>query len=351
MAGAVIGGVDVALNFLSEAATHLAQNRHVRRHAGRLANYVVARSLRNAAHVGEHYLRSAWKGSSRRRTSTRAPRVGSFTTRDRSFTKRRTNRRVVGKSQDDYDLTPGVISSMARTRRTRGRAGGRRRRVRRRLNKRTGGFLGTELKHYDTSIAAVAIVNSSAMTAAEIDPTGTIKCLTAPAQGASEQNRLGRKITLKSIQINGVIDRTGLIGSAGVIASSAVIQISLILDTQTNGATLNSEDVFHNPGNTGNLCASGLRDMEQIQRFKVLKTWKILLPHSDGFWDGTNIIRDSVHRRFHCYKKLNIPVTFKLSATEGVAQVVDNSLHMIAYKSDPVNPVLIEYNCRVRFVG
>ena len=217
-------------------------------------------------------------------------------------------------------------------------------------NARTGGFLGREVKFVDTANTGTALVSPTDAAGGEIQPgSGVTGCLSAPAQGDGESNRDGRKCVLKSVFIEGRVDCSSQTNQTATENASQVF-IALVQDRQTNGVTINSEDVYTNPGASGALAASPLRDQQQLSRFKVLATRTFTLQNPNMSWDGTNIEQNGLSKPFKIYKKLNIPVNFT-GTTADVANVVDNSLHLIAYTSSTGLAPNIRYNCRVRFVG
>jgi len=133
------------------------------------------------------------------------------------------------------------------------------------------------------------------------------------------------------------------------------IYVSLVLDTQTNAAQLNSEDVYTNPGASINSACNPLRNMSYTERFKVLKVKKVRLPPLPITYDGTNIEQAGINVPFSMYVKLGgLQTKFQSGTTTGyVGTIVDNSLHLIAYSnvSNATIPVNIVYNARLRYVG
>lgn len=111
-------------------------------------------------------------------------------------------------------------------------------------NPRLATALGIELKFYDTSLTGGVLVTSTDASGGEFDPSATIK-LNTVIRGDGEENRDGKQISMKNLSIRGNIS---YIKQTNQTASDVapVIFIALVLDTQTNGVTLNSEDVFHN---------------------------------------------------------------------------------------------------------
>lgn len=222
-------------------------------------------------------------------------------------------------------------------------------------NARTGGLLGVETKYLDTAIGSVVLTSPADASGGEVDPTaiGCVGCLSAPAQGDTASNREGFKIVAKSMQVEGNIM---WVSQANQTAAdvAGIVFVALVLDTQTNGAQLNSEDVFTNPSAQPINCVTPLRNMSYTERFKVLKIKKLICPSLPVTYDGTNIEQAGAVRSFKMFVNLNaLPIKFTSgSTTANVSGVVDNSLHLIAYTTDAgsLNPV-ISYNARMRFVG
>ena len=222
---------------------------------------------------------------------------------------------------------------------------------RRPVNYRTGGFLGIETKFYDTGLANGTLNTSTDATNGEQDPA-TVSCLSAPAQGDTEQNRDGNRIIIKSCYVFGTLTKPTESDQTAVEGPHFFF-VALVLDTQSNGATLNSEDVFTNPSSNTSCCTQPLRNLQYSSRFRVLRTFTGVLQTQNATYDGTNIESGGGGLNFKlACPKLNIPVQFKGGATAaGVSGVNDNSLHVIAWTSDAGGAPTISYNARIRFQG
>lgn len=226
-------------------------------------------------------------------------------------------------------------------------------------NVRTGGLLGLEVKFLDAPRTLTAIASPADATGGEMDPSSVITgCLSAPAQGDGPSNRDGNRIAMKSIYITGLISIAGQSALAALNAEVfPTVFLALVLDTQTNAAQLNSEDVFTNPNASGDTAAQPLRNMSFTNRFKVLKT--LTIPGSRFFAVASNnaaattISTTGCHLPFSLSKNLGgLKVQFTTgSTTADVAGVIDNSLHLIAYCSSTASNPTIAYNSRLRFVG
>lgn len=215
-------------------------------------------------------------------------------------------------------------------------------------NVRTGGYVGIEKKFYDTSKAGTALVAPSDASGGEVDPT--TGGLNTVAQGDGESNRDGRSMVMHSIHINGTI-----FGNAQTNQSTGDqpghVVVALVLDTQTNGAQLNSEDVFQNSGAQTYLAASPFRNLQYVKRFKVLKKYTMTIDPPEMVYDGTNIEQSGWDIPFTMNVDLKrLKVNFS-STTSAIANIVDNSLHLVAFCSSTDLAPAITYNARLRFSG
>jgi len=242
-----------------------------------------------------------------------------------------------------------------RARSAAGRLRGRSGYARRNNNVRTAGFLGIENKFFDTAVQPVALTSDVALTNGEFDPTAIpiadVKCLSCPAQGDGEQNRDGKKIIIDSVQVSGCVQVPAAEGFANPPVATRVF-VALVLDKQTNGAQLNSEDVFKSLGATGQLNTAPLRNMLHSTRFQVLRSEILdLQPIAFGNIAANAFDHGGRYRSFEWFVPLNLPTTFNGGTTAVVANVVDNSLHIIAFCNDITEAPTIAYNARIRFRG
>lgn len=223
------------------------------------------------------------------------------------------------------------------------------RRARAMLDRRTAGFLGIERKFYDTSLSATTIAAATDATGGEYDPSAT-SMISTPAQGDAEQNRDGKKIMIDAVQVKGIVDLQPGTNLTALTASTTVY-LALVLDTQSNAAQMNSEDCFKNTVATAGGAAEPMRNLLFGSRFRVLKSEQFVLNHTNATWDGTNIEAGGDRRIFDWYVpfKGGLPVNFNAGTTASIANVVDNSLHLIAFASAAT--LLLTYNARIRFRG
>jgi len=222
---------------------------------------------------------------------------------------------------------------------------------RRRINARTGGFVGIELKFYDVGKTLTTIANGgTTMAGCEFD-AGTVDDLASPAQGDGESNRDGRTITIKSIEINGIV-KVAAQADQTATDNSMVVKFWLVRDKQTNGAQLNSEDVLTNAFAATANAVCAMKNIEYDKRFQILATRTIRVPTLPITFDGTNIEQGGVTIPWSMKKRMTCQVNWKAGATTaGVTGVLDNSFHLIATTDSTTNIVQAAYNSRIRFVG
>jgi len=217
------------------------------------------------------------------------------------------------------------------------------------INPRVGGFLGIEKKFFDTFLATTVIVNPTDCAGGELDPA-TISCLNGVAQGDGESNRDGKNYLIKSLHWFGrVVTNTQTNKTGGWVPPS--VFIAIILDTQTNGAQFNSEDVYTNPAGSSanNSCLQ--RNLQYSSRFRVLKTFKVDFNQQTLSYDGTNMEGCGMSKSIECHLD-NLNIKVQCTGTTGVvSNITDNSLHVLGFSTNGTETVNLTYTSRIRFVG
>lgn len=226
-------------------------------------------------------------------------------------------------------------------------------RTRRSLNYRTGGFLGIEKKFLDGGLPPTALVNAGSGSTAgcEFDPA-TMLCLSAPGQGDGQSQREGREISADRIDVNGLIIVPAAVNQAAQVAPPEV-RVYLIEDSQSNGAQLNSEDVFVSPFASTANGVLVFRNLEYAKRFRVKASAHICCEPGMPTYDGTNI--EISGRTYEWKMSTDLKgkrITFNTTGTTAtIASVTDVSYHVVAFTSTVANAPTIAYNARFRFRG
>lgn len=209
-----------------------------------------------------------------------------------------------------------------------------------------------DFKYVDVFLGAGTITSPTSCQGGELDPTiGSTHCLNAVARGDGDSDHKSNFYVLHAVQLVGMVFQAVSNDSTLAIVPP-VIYISLVLDRQTNGAQLNSEDVYVNPSGEILLAAQAMRGLPFFKRFVVLDSVTLTSPQLSMGTDGssTNVIAGYTIP-WELSASLDIVVN-TIGSDNTIASILDNSLHVIAYTT-PVNgtdPELF-YNSRVTFKG
>ncbi len=218
-----------------------------------------------------------------------------------------------------------------------------------RMNPRSGGFLGIELKFFETKLTGLTMARTIDASGGMVDPI-LGDSLNAIDEGTGQSERDGRKALLKSIVVEGMIaaDTNDL---SAVAHRQAYFFIALVLDTQTNGAQMTSEGAFKNVGSNTDLSASPMPNLEFQSRFKIIKQLRLRAPVNYAVPDGAATGSVSGYQLpWRMAASFNIPVNYT-AIDGGISTIMDNSLHLIAWTSSGEQTPKISYSCRVRFLG
>lgn len=216
-------------------------------------------------------------------------------------------------------------------------------------NMRTGGFEGMENKFVDYQNDAATL--SLTWAGGELNPA-TPGCLSAVAQGDGESQRDGRVYHINSIHLRGYVEAPNAESQTAPLKDQ-LVRLCLVWDTQTNGATLNAEDVMAAIGSGDDFFS--FRNLQYSKRFIVLKDMTIRIPASAaGMNEGASNLFAQANCKvpFKINKKFSKPIKVRCTGTTAtVASISDNSLHLIGCCSENVNTATISFESRVRFSG
>lgn len=231
----------------------------------------------------------------------------------------------------------------------------------RRFTPRTMGPLAaSESKYVDSAISATAIAEGTTWAGTELDPTGgPTNTLFAPPQGTGFNERIGRRVAISKIAIRGTISTVALTDQADIVSSPAT-RIIVYMDKQTNGVQSQGEELMAiGPSATGNYTPSvesafnSFQNINNFGRFVVLKDVIYTPRIVTSGTDGTNTNSQNVSQI--CFKmnikfKTPVLVRFDASSADGnIADIVDNSFHLIATKSGTAFASTLQYVCRSYF--
>lgn len=200
--------------------------------------------------------------------------------------------------------------------------------------------------------------------------------LFVPKQGSGTSDREGMKTIVKTIEVNGWIyrkPRLSLFTAMGEpyaddhANKDILVQLSLVMDTQSNGATLAPGDVFLNGnGTTTEPDVPGLRSIETSSRYKVLRTTYAMLHDTvttsmieqEGGTMAYLCTSSGCSVQFKWRLKMHQPVGFTgTGGTGGIADCKDVTFHILGAAAgsatdteERVGTIYCKYNSRIRFI-
>lgn len=207
----------------------------------------------------------------------------------------------------------------------------------------------TERKYFDSQLAAAALQTvGTGWAGAELDPA-TTNTLFAPTTGNDFNNRIGRKVDVLGIRIRGFISVPAQTNQTAA-DTAPFVRWLLVQDKQTNTAQLNAEDVLQSGG--ANIGISQFQNPAFFGRFKVLKDKTIRISPPVITYDGTNVEQAGLTIPFKCTVRFKKPIRVNFNATNGgtVADITDNSWHIIGAVSSADLAPTFSYKSRVIFV-
>lgn len=213
-------------------------------------------------------------------------------------------------------------------------------------------FTRGEMKYYDAGIANTAIVSTNAdWQNTELDPAAL--ALFVPVLGNNIQNRIGRNVYVHSIKITYTVYMISQTAQSTADAG-CVVRLLLYQDCQTNAVQAQGEQVL-SPGGIADPTITNCSPMnvDNFGRFKILKDRTVNLsdPNITGSPTGADVIVNGKSVRGKMKIKFRTPVKVQFNATNGgtVADIVDNSFHLIGHATSSALIPRISYYSRIGF--
>lgn len=143
------------------------------------------------------------------------------------------------------------------------------------------------------------------------------------AEGNGEEERIGRKITIKSILIRA---NALLPGGTNLAQASETVRFMVVQDTQANGAQAAATDVLE----TANYKA--FNNLANSSRFRVMLDKQLTLRCSAGSGNGTTDNHLQNEYNFNFYKKCSIPIEYDNTASTGaISTIRSNNILVFAF--------------------
>lgn len=168
----------------------------------------------------------------------------------------------------------------------------------------------------------------------EIISTPGIVHIPIIAQGAGESERIGRQVSLKSLQIHGRLYN-------GTTATINNITMSIVYDRQPNKALAGWTDIYDSNS------ANSFKKDENKDRFQIIKEWRLVVTGSQV---TTNV---GFGRPLEKYIKLKgLPVSYSTAGTGAIGDINTGALLFCAIGSSATGTTSCSFQggFRVRYV-
>lgn len=203
-------------------------------------------------------------------------------------------------------------------------------------------------KYFDSLRSSLAISEGTTWASAEADPA-TLNTLFAPVPGTDINQRVGRRVEVTNVTVRGTVDESTAADQADSLVSGTV-RLILVLDKETNSVQLNSEDVMTSPATASTaLVNSSFMSTAFLGRFEILDEVFLRGRDYNSMTDGTNTSSQAAPQRpFVLEHTFDPPLTihFNSGSAGSVADIVDNSFHLLAHSATTANTTNLSYNCR-----
>jgi len=215
------------------------------------------------------------------------------------------------------------------------------------------------LKHFDDASSLEVMSPNGTVYPTASGPL-TIGSMVLVPPGPGEEEMIGSKITIKSIEIRGRVlkERSH---SATLAANENVGQCRIVVvqDRQCNGAVATANMVYENSANS--VGSAGILDFGRIsnsKRFRILKEWYLDF-NAVAFQDNcqalsttdTSYASGRLTRKLHWYKKCNIVCDFErppAGFARTIGDVKSNNIFVIGFGLTTLG-YLMQFHWRIRY--
>lgn len=169
-------------------------------------------------------------------------------------------------------------------------------------------------------------VNDLTTNTYQVNTTGSIVLIANPILGSDFNNRIGRKITLKSVYIRGYIAQEGADGAGFAIAAPTQLgRMILVADLQPNGAVPAITDILVEATSCSQL------NLNNRDRFKIYcdKTYVVDPYMTSAIATQSYAQASNTIKMVKKYKKLNLEMIYNATNAGTVADINSGALYMV----------------------
>lgn len=213
-------------------------------------------------------------------------------------------------------------------------------------NRFSGSGEGKEQKFYDTAIDNTQLsAATDTWYAAGTQAQGLI--LVGLAQGTGASQRIGQRITVKSIQLRLHVQPSS---AASTGPFGGVFHMALVLDRDAKGTAPSITDLYTTSDMTTSMINIGYSE-----RFRVIKKWQSVL-YATGQEGGTGDYYGPMCVPIDYYHKEDIPVRYS-SSTGAISEITGNNLFLVvggftmaSASTQDLKPARVLGAARIRYV-
>lgn len=159
-----------------------------------------------------------------------------------------------------------------------------------------------------------------------VNSTPAITQLTNIDQGDTDTTRDGSSIKITGIYLRGF-------ARSNASTTNCIVRLIIVWDRQTNQAIYSADDLLYDSTQINSLL-----NIDNGRRFRVLWDKAINLDLSSNYI-----------KPFAYYKKLNLHIRYD-NTGNGIADLTENSLSMLAFSTAATNAPTVDINFRLRYV-
>lgn len=227
-----------------------------------------------------------------------------------------------------------------------------------------GAAVTGEMKYFDceNTGTAIAATTTTWVAGTMVDPTSTINlgsaavatplCLFAPTVGAGLNQRIGRQCKVFKVKVHGHFN-VPVQAAQGTADAPCVIRAMLVQDMQTNSAQMTGAQLMQDTSASAACTLQTFQNPNNFGRFKVLKEKWFTVRDMNlvGSPTAADVVQQGTIIPFKMARKFKFPTLVHFNATNGgtVADIVDNSFHLVIGTSSAAYVPSIFYMTRVSF--
>jgi len=183
------------------------------------------------------------------------------------------------------------------------------------VNRRPSGMTAARFKRFQLNRRGVANRETGyvdlASASYNCDTTGSIALVATIAQGASVQQRVGKKVILKSVQIRGRVENNA-------DATGNDCTILLVYDKRPTGSLPAITDILVTAS------ASSFNNDANSGRFRILRRYDFSL-----IGGNTSGRTEAFYKSADDFFKINRPCVFKAAGTGAIGDIEEGALYLV----------------------